>query len=204
MELKSALEQLGLLQKKLYAYQTASSSLYLDSVTVAPKDTSEGRGVALGILAGESQKLMTAPETGELLAFLADQKENLSFVEQRQVEELKRSYDRLSRIPADEYMDYAMLTNEASDVWHRAKESSDFTLFAPVLEKLVAYNRKFAGYYDSSKKPYDALLMNMNAVRIWLFWIYFLRQSGSVWYHLFMLSVRNRRLMIVFCICIIR
>ena len=52
MELKSALEQLGLLQKKLYAYQTASSSLYLDSVTVAPKDTSEGRGVALGILAG--------------------------------------------------------------------------------------------------------------------------------------------------------
>ena len=158
MELNSALEQLGLLQKKLYAYQTASSSLYLDSVTVAPKDTSEGRGVALGILAGESQKLMTAPETGELLEFLADQKENLSFVEQRQVEELKRSYDRLSRIPADEYMDYAMLTNEASDVWHRAKESSDFTLFAPVLEKLVAYNRKFAGYYDSSKKPYDALL----------------------------------------------
>ena len=69
MELKSALEQLGLLQKKLYAYQTASSSLYLDSVTVAPKDTSEGRGVALGILAGESQKLITAPETGELLAF---------------------------------------------------------------------------------------------------------------------------------------
>ena len=41
MELKSALEQLGLLQKKLYAYQTASSSLYLDSVTVAPKDTAE-------------------------------------------------------------------------------------------------------------------------------------------------------------------
>ena len=158
MELKNALEQLGLLQKKLYAYQTASSSLYLDSVTVAPKDTSEGRGVALGILAGESQKLMTAPETGELLAFLADQKENLSFVEQRQVEELKRSYDRLSEIPADEYMDYAMLTNEASDVWHRAKETSDFALFAPVLEKLVAYNRKFAGYYDSSKKPYDALL----------------------------------------------
>ena len=196
MELKSALEQLGLLQKKLYAYQTASSSLYLDSVTVAPKDTSEGRGVALGILAGESQKLMTAPETGELLAFLADQKENLSFVEQRQVEELKRSYDRLSRIPADEYMDYAMLTNEASDVWHRAKESSDFTLFAPVLEKLVIMT--------AAKSHMVHCWMNMNAVRIWLFWIHFLRQSGSVWYHLFMLSVRNHRLMIVFCICIIR
>ena len=173
MELKSALEQLGLLQKKLYAYQTASSSLYLDSVTVAPKDTSEGRGVALGILAGESQKLMTAPETGELLAFLADQKENLSFVEQRQVEELKRSYDRLSRIPADEYMDYAMLTNEASDVWHRAKESSDFTLFAPVLRNWLPITINLRVIMTAAKSHMMHCWMNMNAVRIWLFWIHF-------------------------------
>jgi carboxypeptidase Taq len=55
-------------------------------------------------------------------------------------------------------MEYAMLTNEASDIWHRAKENSDFELFCPVLEKLVEFNRRFAGYYDASKKPYDALL----------------------------------------------
>ncbi len=171
MELNSALEQLGLLQKKLYAYQTASSSLYLDSVTVAPKDTSEGRGVALGILAGESQKLMTAPETGELLEFLADQKENLSFVEQRQVEELKRSYDRLSGIPADEYMDYAMLTNEASDVWHRAKETSDFALFAPVLEKLAAeYKGKIVVYkIDTDKEPELSAAFGIRSIPTLLF-----------------------------------
>ena len=51
-----------------------------------------------------------------------------------------------------------MLTNEASDVWHRAKENNDFESFRPVLEKLVAFNRKFAGYYDPDKAPYDALL----------------------------------------------
>ena len=51
-----------------------------------------------------------------------------------------------------------MLTNEGSDVWHRAKEENDFELFCPVLEKLVAFKRKFAGYYDSTKAPYDALL----------------------------------------------
>lgn len=55
-------------------------------------------------------------------------------------------------------MEYAMLTNEADAVWHQAKEQSNFELFRPVLEKLVAFNTKFAGYYDSSKKPYDALL----------------------------------------------
>ena len=158
MEIKDALQQLELLQKKMYAYTSASSSLFLDSVTVAPKDTAEGRGVALGILAGESQKLLISRETGELLEFLQAHKDEISDIERREVEELARSYKQLVQIPADEYMEYAMLTNEASDVWHRAKETDDFELFRPVLEKLVEFNRKFARYYDAEKKPYDALL----------------------------------------------
>lgn len=158
MELQEALRQLETLQKKMYAYNVAQSAIYLDSVTVAPKDTAEGRGVALGVLAGESHKLFASPEVGQLLTTLEEHRDELDFIVRRQVEELRRSYDQLSRIPADEYMEYAMLTNEASDVWHRAKEASDFELFRPVLEKLVAFNIKFAGYYDSTKAPYDALL----------------------------------------------
>ena len=158
MELTEALAKLAELQKKLHAYDTATSALHLDGETVAPKDTAEGRGVALGVLAGEWHKLFAAPEVGELLDFLWDKKEELDQLHRRQVEELRRSYAKLTRIPTDEYMEYAMLTNEASDVWRRAKEKSDFELFRPVLERLVAFNIKFAGYYDSTKKPYDALL----------------------------------------------
>ncbi len=158
MELNEALAKLAELQKKLYAYQAADSALYLDGTTVAPKDTAEGRGVALGILAGERHKLFSAPEVGELLDFLWERKDELEHPVRRQVEELRRSYAQLTRIPADEYMEYAMLTNEAGDVWRRAKEQNDFELFRPVLEKLVAFNVKFAGYYDSTKAPYDALL----------------------------------------------
>ena len=158
MDLTIALEKLDELQKKMYAYGAANSALYLDSVTVAPKDTSEGRGVAMGILAGEEHKLFASPETGELLDCLESNRDKLDVRQARQTELLRRSYTQLSRIPADEYMEYAMLTNEASDVWHRAKEQNDFELFRPVLEKLVAFNRKFAGYYDSTKAPYDALL----------------------------------------------
>ncbi len=158
MERNEALAKLAELEKKLYAYYAADSALYLDGTTVAPKDTAEGRGVALGALAGERHKLFSAPETGELLDFLWEQREELDKLHLREVEELRRSYAQLTRIPADEYMEYAMLTNEASDVWHRAKEQDDFELFRPVLEKLVAFNIKFAGYYDPSKAPYDALL----------------------------------------------
>lgn len=158
MEVKQALEELETLQKKMYAYQCASSSLYLDSVTVAPKDTAQGRGVALSILAGESHKLFANQEVGELLDFLTEHSGELTLLQRRQVEELRRSWRQMFRIPAEEYMAYAQLTNEASDVWHKAKETNDFELFRPVLEQLVAFNRKFAGYYDDTKAPYDALL----------------------------------------------
>ncbi len=158
MELNEALAKLNELQMKMYAYRTASSALYLDGVTVAPKETSAGRGVALGILAGEEHKLFACPEVGELLEFLKEKKSELDAVTARQVEILDRNYAQLSKIPADEYVEYAQLTNEAGDLWHKAKETSDFELFRPALEKLVKFNIKFAGYYDSSKKPYDALL----------------------------------------------
>ena len=158
MELKQALESLDAIQKKLYAFGTASSSLYLDGVTVAPKDTAAGRGVALGILAGERHRVMTGPELAETLDTLEAHREELDQSQSRQVEELRRELRQLTRIPAEEFMAYAQLTNEADDVWHRAKEQSDFELFRPCLEKLVAFNRRFAGYYDPAKAPYDALL----------------------------------------------
>lgn len=158
MDVQQALNQLQELQKKLYAFSAAQSSLYLDGVTVAPRDTSAGRGVALGVLAGEQHKTLSDPQVGEMLEVLSAAGEQLTPAQRRQVELLTREYRQLSRIPASEYMEYAMLVNEASDVWHRAKETNDFPLFAPLLEKLVDYNRRFAGYYDPNKAPYDALL----------------------------------------------
>lgn len=158
MELTTALEQLKELQLKMYAFGMAQSAIYLDGDTVAPKETSEGRGVALSILAGESHKLFANEEVGELLKYLCEHKAELSKEEARQVELLTRSYEQLSKIPAEEYMEYAQPTNDASDAWHKAKEASDFELFKPYLEKIVAFNRKFAGYYNPDMLPYNALL----------------------------------------------
>ena len=87
MEQNEKLRALETLQKKLYAYNCASNSLYLDAVTVAPKNTAEGRGVALSILAGELQKLMTAPETLALVEELYARRETLDTLHRREVEE---------------------------------------------------------------------------------------------------------------------
>ena len=182
MELKEALQQLELLQKKLYAYNTATSSLYLDSVTTAPKNTSEGRGVAMSILAGESQKLLTDPKVGELLDFLSEHLEELDYLVKRQVEELRRNYEQMSRIPGDEYMEYTMLTNEASDVWHKAKENSNFELFRPVLEIWWHLTRNLPDIMIVLKNLMMHCSMNMNAVLIWNIWTISSLSSKQSWF----------------------
>jgi len=158
MDLKTALQDLETLQRKQYAYGHVLTITQLDAETVAPRGTAEGRGVAMGILAGEMHALFANETVGRLLDYLNQRKEELDFLRRRQVEELSRSYRQLTRIPVEEYMAYSELVNQAEDVWHRAKENNDFASFRPILEKLVAFNRKFAGYYDPDKKPYDALL----------------------------------------------
>ncbi len=158
MEIATALSELKNLQLKMHAYNHASGMIYLDSVTVAPPESVAGRGQTLAILSEESHKLFANDQVGGLLAFLLEHQKQLSWQEQREAEELQRSYEMLSKIPLDEYSAYAVLINEAESIWHKAKENDDFALFAPYLERVFDFNRRFAAYYDATKAPYDALL----------------------------------------------
>ena len=77
-EMTAKLEKLAELQKKLYAFRYATSSIYLDGSTVAPKDTEEGRGEALAILTAYMYDLSTKAETIELLEYLKEHKDELT------------------------------------------------------------------------------------------------------------------------------
>lgn len=153
-----ALEALQKWQQTQWAYIHAIEVLYLDATTAAPSDSGEGRSRTLEVLTKVVYDLSTNPENGELLSYLEAHPEELNPREKRQVEVLRKKYDEFKRIPAEEYVAYNVLVNEAQDVWHKAKCNDDFEAFAPYLEKIVAYNRKFAGYYHPEMAPYDALL----------------------------------------------
>ena len=153
-----ALEALAKYQQTMAAYDHAIGVLYLDATTAAPADTWEGRGKTMEILSGITYELMTKPENGELLAFLEAHSSELTDQQRREVEMVRKNYDQIHRIPAEEYVAYSVLLNDAQGVWEKAKNEDDFAAFAPYLEQIVAYNKKFAGYYDPNKAPYDALL----------------------------------------------
>ena len=153
-----AMEQLRKLEKTYAVYTHAQGVLELDAATAAPKGSWEGRGITAGVLSEVMYDLITDPENGELLSYLQAHLSELDETARREVEVMDKNYRRMNRIPAQEYVDYNVLLNDAQAAWEKAKNQDEFEIFLPYLEKIVAYNRKFAGYYDPSVPAYDALL----------------------------------------------
>ena len=159
MELKQALDKLTEIEKALYALRHAMSVLYVDGDTVAPKQSWRGRGEALGYLSELAYRRMVNPETGEVLDAILAARDQLEERTVRRAEVLREENDDMRVLPLEEYVAYGQLTNEASAVWHEAKEKSDYTLFAPYLEKLIAARKRYAALKGKGgKKAYDVLL----------------------------------------------
>ena len=157
-DIPSAVAALKKLQQTQAAYNHAIGVLYLDATTAAPADTWEGRGKTMEIMSQLTYDLTASAENGELFDYLQEHAFQLDAQTLRELEVLKKGYDQMKRIPAEEYVAYSVLLNDAQNVWQQAKNRDDFPSFAPYLEKIVEYNKKFAHYYDANKAPYDALL----------------------------------------------
>ena len=153
-----AMQALRAIEAKQWALSHAMNMIVYDAATAAPKNTAEGRGYTLGILSEYMYGLIADPENKTLIEYLNEHADELSFEEKRDVALMEKTFTQLSRIPQNEYTEYEMLLNDAQAVWEKAKNENDFPAFAPYLEKIVSFNRKFAKYYNPDLLPYDALL----------------------------------------------
>lgn len=64
----------------------------------------------------------------------------------------------MRRVPERLTRELAVLRSEAQDAWASARADSDFSAFAPFLERMVALTRELAGALGDGEHPYDALL----------------------------------------------
>lgn len=144
--------------KKIDAYNHAMGVLEYDSVTAMPQGGSTHLGETMGFLSGEVYKLFTDNAFKGNIGFILTHKEEFDHVTVREAEVLYEEMERTEKIPMEEYIAYQMELSEASAVWHKAKADNDFASFAPHLDRIVEFNRRFASYWDSSRDKYDVLL----------------------------------------------
>lgn len=154
--MQESIRALRALENQLFAYQYAMSVISYDEATAAPPDGAAGRAQAAEALSRAAFDLLINDGTAALLARAGADAETEQ--ERAEVRELRRQYDQIGRIPAEEYAAFERVKQEAVPAWGKAKRSNDFASYAPYLEKIVEMRRRQAAYIDPGRDPYEVLM----------------------------------------------
>jgi carboxypeptidase Taq len=140
--------------------ESCLSLLGWDHKTYMPPKGSAHRAEQLALLAGMVHQRVTDPEVGELLSAVeaSDLVRDAAVPSAVNVREIRRTYDRETRVPEALVTELARTCAQAEDVWVEARKQSNFALFQPWLEKVIGLKRQEAQALSTGGPLYDALL----------------------------------------------
>ncbi len=160
--MEDKLEKLNSILKKVHNLRYTSALLEWDQQVNMPQDGIEERGEQIATISELAHNLFVSEEVGQLLNDLqpyADSLENDSD-ERRLIKVTRRHFDQETKIPVKLLMDLSQATTNAFPYWEKAKESNNFTIFAPYLEKIIDLTREMANCFQPFDHIYDPLLNN--------------------------------------------
>lgn len=146
--------------RTLALLSTTSSVLSWDQQTQLPAKAADYRGDQVSMLAGLAHERLTSPrllgllETLEASAFLGDARSDAAV----NVRQTRRAIDKARKMPASLVEELAQVSVLAQHAWVDARKASDFSAFAPWLERTFELKRQQAKCLGGGGHPYDALL----------------------------------------------
>ena len=121
-----------------------------------PERALEERSEQISLLEGIVHGKVTDPEIGDLLEELGN--EPLNDIDRAFLRELRHRYNRLTKLPATLVKELARETSLAQAKWVKARSKSDFSLFAPHLQRLLDLTIEKAERLGYKESIYDPLL----------------------------------------------
>lgn len=128
-----------------------------DQETYMPEKALEHRARQLSYLTGKAHELLTSKKTLKLLE-KAEAEIPEDATQAANVRGLRRDIDRATKLPQKLVEEESQVCALGKAAWVEARTKSDFSLFAPHLEKILSIARKKADLYGYEDEPYDALL----------------------------------------------
>ena len=132
--------------------------LQWDLETQAPKGGYKLISEMIGELSLKSYNLTTSKEFVDILEELKENEEKLDNITKREIELLEEEVKKIKVIPSEEYKIYSELTAKAQGIWEMARANNDFESFAPILEQIFNFNRKFIEYRGVKEDVYSEIL----------------------------------------------
>ncbi|HWB20282.1 MAG TPA: carboxypeptidase M32, partial [Phycisphaerales bacterium] len=158
----SAYEELIRLVRDASLLGSSASILSWDQETMMPPGGVEHRSRQMAQLAKMSHAMGTSKRIGELLNTCerdAKLMRNPAGAEAANLREIRKDYDRRTKLPADLVEEEARLASVGQHIWAEARKESNFKKFQPTLEQIVDLLRRKAKCYGWAKdgEPWDAL-----------------------------------------------
>lgn len=138
------------------AYHLALSTMYYDAYTIAPKDGAAYRNQLTALLYREAFKLSQDPTYIELVEQLNTFENDNPL--QREIDLILRQHEKNKHVPPELMQKYSQLTNEANNVWEKARAEDDYAAFEPYLKNLLKTSAEIYQQRENITDLYDACL----------------------------------------------
>lgn len=151
------------LKKRLVAVAHLGSVMALlewDQSVYLPAKAGEARAETMALVSGLLHKKFIAIDEDGLLTKLKKELDTKKLKGDSAiiVAETWRGFERAKKLPDDFVRELAETTARAHSVWVEARQTNNFKLFLPWLEKIVKLKQREAKYVGYKDSPYDALI----------------------------------------------
>ncbi len=150
----SAFDELMAFQRDTSALGQVAGRLGWDQETVMPRGAAVQRGVEMAAM----ESVLHARRCDPRVADWLDRAEAPDDVGAAQLREIRRTYERTVKVPAELAKRIAQVTSEAQGKWAAARAEEDVASFLPVLEEVVALKREEGAALANGGDVYDAMV----------------------------------------------
>lgn len=153
----AAYDQLCETAREIALLTSTEATLSWDQETYMPPKALSFRANQMSWLSGKAHALATGSKfRNQLDKALAESAPGATAA--ANLRQMKRDFDRAERIPGKLVIEESETASHAKHAWVQARKTSDFSLFAPHLTKLLEIARRKADLWGYPDEPYDALL----------------------------------------------
>ena len=152
----SALEELMTFQGETEALAQIAGRLGWDQETMMPRGSARQRGAEMAAMEAVLHARRSDPRVAEWLEAAEPGDEAGA----AQLREIRRSYDRATKVPADLAKTLAQLTSESQGIWAQARADEDVAAFLPTLKEVVRLKREEGAALADGGDVYDAMLQD--------------------------------------------
>jgi carboxypeptidase Taq len=137
---------------------SAASALTWDQDTYMPPKALPYRAEQLAWLSGHAHRRFIARQVGDWMAACEQLGWAPDSAPAGNLREWRRQYNRATKVPPRLVEKMERVRAHAREAWRLAREQSNFALFKPHLDKILALTRQMADCWGYAESPYDALV----------------------------------------------